>query len=104
MRVPDRRRRRWVGAAELPESLVGSEVCRPGAIELAGVAEGYVVGGSTVTAVADVDLQIPAASWVVMLGPSGAGKTTLLNLIGALDGRRPRRMHIPVTLRMWSDR
>jgi putative ABC transport system ATP-binding protein len=54
-------------------------------IELQGVARRYEVGGGVVTALSDVDLEIGAGEFVVVLGPSGCGKTTLLNLIGALD-------------------
>ena len=58
---------------------------RDGGIELRGVAKRYQVGDVTVTALEEVDLEIEAGSFVVILGPSGSGKTTLLNLIGALD-------------------
>jgi putative ABC transport system ATP-binding protein len=54
-------------------------------IELEGVARRYEVGGGVVTALREVDLEIDAGEFVVVLGPSGSGKTTLLNLIGALD-------------------
>lgn len=54
-------------------------------IELQGVSRRYVVGGSSVNALTDVDLTIGGGEMVVVLGPSGSGKTTMLNLIGALD-------------------
>jgi putative ABC transport system ATP-binding protein len=54
-------------------------------IELEGVARRYEIGGGVVTALREVDLEIEAGEFVVVLGPSGCGKTTLLNLIGALD-------------------
>ena len=72
-------------ASELQRPHPAPAMARPGAIELIGVAKRYQVGDNTVTAVAGVDLDIPPASFVVILGPSGSGKTTLLNLIGALD-------------------
>ena len=54
-------------------------------IELEGVARRYEIGGGVVTALREVNLEIEAGEFVVVLGPSGCGKTTLLNLIGALD-------------------
>lgn len=38
-----------------------------------------------VEALKDVNLEIPAGSFSVLIGPSGCGKTTLLRMIGALD-------------------
>ncbi|MDO8389785.1 MAG: ABC transporter ATP-binding protein [Actinomycetota bacterium] len=55
------------------------------AISLRGVSRRYDVGGGEVYALRNVDLQIDAGEFVVVLGPSGSGKTTLLNIIGALD-------------------
>ena len=57
----------------------------PAAVRLIGVSRRYDVGGGTVYALRDVDLEIDEGEFVVVLGPSGSGKTTLLNMIGALD-------------------
>jgi len=67
---------------------------RDGDIELREVAKRYQVGDVTVTALEEVDLEIEAGSFVVILGPSGSGKTTLLNLIGALDSPTEGRVTI----------
>lgn len=40
---------------------------------------------ATVTALKNVDLDIPMGKFVVILGPSGSGKSTLLNLLGGMD-------------------
>lgn len=54
-------------------------------ISLEGVTKRYAMDGVGVTALEDVDLEVRAREFVVVLGPSGSGKTTLLNMIGALD-------------------
>ena len=43
------------------------------------------VYGGTVTALDEIDLQIPVGRFVALKGRSGSGKTTLLNCIGGLD-------------------
>ena len=54
-------------------------------ISLDAVSRRYELGGTTVTALETVNLEVHDGEFVVVLGPSGSGKTTLINLIGALD-------------------
>jgi len=54
-------------------------------IELVGVHRTYVVGGSPVHALNDVNLRIEAGDYVSIMGPSGSGKSTLLHILGCLD-------------------
>ena len=42
-------------------------------------------GGSAVTALRDVNLEIRESEFVMIVGPSGCGKTTLINIIGGLE-------------------
>ena len=65
--------------ASSPDSSAGTR------IDLDDLAKRYVVGDTTVTALADVNLHVDETAFVVVLGPSGCGKTTLLNMIGLLD-------------------
>ncbi|MBI5030155.1 MAG: ABC transporter ATP-binding protein [Chloroflexi bacterium] len=54
-------------------------------IRLEAVTKNYPMGEVTVHALRQIDLQIAAGEFVVLLGPSGCGKTTTLNWIGGLD-------------------
>jgi putative ABC transport system ATP-binding protein len=45
----------------------------------------YGSGSTEVRALIDVDLEIAAGEFIVLLGPSGSGKSTLVNILGGLD-------------------
>jgi putative ABC transport system ATP-binding protein len=54
-------------------------------IELIGLHRTYMVGGSPVHALNDINLRIEAGDYVSIMGPSGSGKSTLLHILGCLD-------------------
>jgi len=45
----------------------------------------YPLGEQTITALADVNLEVRRGEFAGLVGPSGSGKTTLLNILGSLD-------------------
>jgi putative ABC transport system ATP-binding protein len=55
------------------------------AIQLDRISRHYRMGETSVRAVDDVSLTIPANEFLALLGSSGSGKSTLLNLIAGLD-------------------
>jgi putative ABC transport system ATP-binding protein len=54
-------------------------------LEMTHVTKTYRIGGQTVRALDDIELELIAGEFVSIVGPSGAGKSTLLHLLGALD-------------------
>ncbi|MDA4630096.1 ABC transporter ATP-binding protein, partial [Escherichia coli] len=50
-------------------------------IEFRSVSKSY----GAVTAVSDINLQVPKGAFVALLGPSGCGKTTCLRMIGGFE-------------------
>lgn len=54
-------------------------------ISIKGLNKEYLSEGKRITALADVDLTIPAKQIFTLLGPSGCGKTTLLRCIVGLE-------------------
>ena len=57
----------------------------PAVFEARGLTKVYHVGEVDVYALRDVDLDLYAGEFVVLLGPSGSGKSTVLNILGGLD-------------------
>ena len=54
-------------------------------IHLEHISRSYGTGEAATPALTDLSLDVPAGSFVTVVGTSGSGKTTLLNIIGGLD-------------------
>ncbi|NIK68092.1 ABC transporter ATP-binding protein [Paenibacillus sp. BK720] len=54
-------------------------------LKATGIKRVFGKGNAGVTALSDIQLNIPAGSMVALKGRSGSGKTTLLNILSALD-------------------
>lgn len=54
-------------------------------LSLKNVEKDYKIGLTSYKALTDVNFELSAGEFVIILGASGAGKTTLLNLLGGMD-------------------
>ncbi|WP_342024852.1 ABC transporter ATP-binding protein [Arthrobacter citreus] len=57
----------------------------PAALQLQGVSKSYRSGSTTVPALRDISLAVPAGTFTAVMGPSGSGKSTLLQCAAGLD-------------------
>ncbi len=55
------------------------------AIKISNLVREYSLGETTITAVDNIDLEIPTGKYTMLLGASGAGKSTVLNILGGMD-------------------
>ena len=54
-------------------------------LEARGIVKSYHVGGTSLTVLRDLDLQVETGEMVAIVGASGVGKSTLLHVLGGLD-------------------
>ncbi len=54
-------------------------------LEIRGLSKVYSRDTQQIAVFEDIDLNIEAGEFLVLMGPSGSGKTTLLNLVAGLD-------------------
>ncbi len=54
----------------------------------------FQTGGQTFTALAPVDLSVPAGRFVSLIGPSGCGKSTIFNIVAGLQAPTTGRVLI----------
>ncbi len=75
-----------IAAEPLRQENAEAEHAQRGSIRIEGVSKTYhESAASSVLALEDINLNLPANSFVSLLGPSGCGKSTLLKLIAGIE-------------------
>jgi len=70
--------------AAVPSPDVGGET--PVAlIAIRNLSKYYTRGDQIIPVLVDINLDVPSAAYIALMGPSGSGKSTLLNLIAGID-------------------
>ena len=62
-----------------------SQLADSAVIRLQGISRVYQMGGETIHALRNVDLDIMPNEYAAIMGQSGSGKSTLMNVLGCLD-------------------
>ncbi|MCB1140668.1 MAG: ABC transporter ATP-binding protein [Leptospiraceae bacterium] len=57
----------------------------PGTILLESLSKSYGGSGSRISVLKNLNLSIPPASFVTLMGPSGSGKSSLLHILAGID-------------------
>lgn len=63
-------------------------------VRFENVSKEYILGGSQVHALKNINLEIENGEFLAIAGPSGSGKSTLLNLIGCIDTPSSGKVYI----------
>ena len=74
-----------------------AEFTGPAALQLQGVSKSYRSGNTSVPALRDVSLAVPAGTFTAIMGPSGSGKSTLLQCAAGLDAPDSGRVLLGTT-------
>ena len=65
-------------------------------LQVTDIKKYYGSGESLTKALDGVSLSLEEGEFTAIVGTSGSGKSTLLNMMGGLDGRVPKRLHLKI--------